>query len=156
MKLTIIGTGYVGLVTGTCLAETGNDVVCVDCDVEKIRRLCRGEIPIYEPGLTELVERNISGGRLTFTTDMAAAVGETRLVFLAVGTPPGEDGSADLRALWAAVDEMASHLPLGSRARCPWAPTLRSRPGWRRSPGVRSTWPAIQSSSRKGRPSRTS
>lgn len=110
MKITVVGTGYVGLVTGTCLAETGNDVTCVDCDRKKINTLNRGHIPIYEPGLAELVARNVTGGRLTFTTDLAAAVKKARLVFLAVGTPSGADGTHDLAALWTVVDQIAPHI----------------------------------------------
>jgi UDPglucose 6-dehydrogenase len=96
MRVTIFGTGYVGLVTGTCLAEVGNDVVCVDVDADKIARLERGEIPIYEPGLEPLVKANRRSGRLRFTTDAAAAMAHAQIVFIAVGTPPDEDGSADL------------------------------------------------------------
>ncbi|MCE5266932.1 MAG: UDP-glucose/GDP-mannose dehydrogenase family protein [Planctomycetaceae bacterium] len=110
MKIVVVGTGYVGLVTGTCLAETGNDVTCVDCDGTKIDILNRGQIPIYEPGLAELVARNAAGGRLQFTTDLAAAVKNSRLVFLAVGTPPADDGSSDLSALWSVVEQIAPHL----------------------------------------------
>lgn len=111
MNIAIVGTGYVGLVTGTCLAETGNDVVCVDCDQRKVEMLGRGEIPIYEPGLEELVKRNFAAGRLTFTTNLAEAVQGATLVFLAVGTPPSNDGSVDLSALWSSVEELAPHLP---------------------------------------------
>src|SRR5215467_6746426 len=96
MRVTIFGTGYVGLVTGTCLAEVGNDVVCVDVDADKIARLERGEIPIYEPGLEPLVKSNHKSGRLKFTTDAQAAMSSAQVVFIAVGTPPDEDGSADL------------------------------------------------------------
>jgi UDPglucose 6-dehydrogenase len=110
MKIAMVGTGYVGLVTGTCLAESGDDVICVDVDARKIERLVQGEIPIYEPGLAELVVRNAAVGRLRFSTDLAAAVRGARLVFLAVGTPPRDDGSADLSHLWAAVDQIAGHL----------------------------------------------
>jgi UDPglucose 6-dehydrogenase len=110
VRITVVGTGYVGLVTGTCLAETGNDVTCVDCDEQKIAMLGRGEIPIYEPGLGELVKRNAAAGRLRFTTDLAAAVSEAQLVFLAVGTPSADDGSVDLTALWAVVDQLAPEL----------------------------------------------
>jgi UDPglucose 6-dehydrogenase len=106
----MIGTGYVGLVTGTCLAETGNDVTCVDINAQKIENLKQGKIPIYEPGLSELVARNAESGRLTFTTNLAAAVREAELVFLAVGTPAAHDGSADLSGIWGAVDQMAPHL----------------------------------------------
>jgi UDPglucose 6-dehydrogenase len=110
MKLAIVGTGYVGLVTGTCLAETGNDVTCVDCDAKKIERLKQGEVPIYEPGLAELIERNVAAGLLHFTTDLAAAVEDSRIIFLAVGTPPADDGSVDMTALWSVVDELAPHI----------------------------------------------
>ena len=96
MKLAVVGSGYVGLVVGACLAENGNEVACVDNDAAKIARLDRGEIPIYEPGLEELVRRNRAEKRLHFTTMLAGAVREAQLVFIAVGTPPGEDGSADL------------------------------------------------------------
>ena len=97
MKIAVIGTGYVGLVAGACLAETGNDVVCADIDARKIARLNDGEIPIYEPGLEPLIESNLAAGRLTFTTDVPAAVRASHVVFIAVGTPPDEDGSADLK-----------------------------------------------------------
>jgi len=111
MKITVIGTGYVGLVTGACLADSGNHVVCVDIDQAKIDALTRGEIPIYEPGLRELVDRNRGAGRLSFTTEAAAAVSASRLVFLAVGTPPLEDGSADVKYLVRAVEDISGHLP---------------------------------------------
>jgi len=110
MRIAVIGTGYVGLVTGTCLAESGNEVTCVDIDREKIERLKRRDVPIYEPGLSELVSRNLEAERLAFTTDLAAAVPGARLVFLAVGTPPSDDGSADLSALWKVIDAIAPHL----------------------------------------------
>ena len=137
MKIAVVGTGYVGLVTGTCLAETGNDVTCVDCDRKKIDVLRRGEIPIYEPGLAELVRRN-ADGRAAATSPPTWPRPSTaaELVFLAVGTPPADDGSADLSALWAVVDEMAAApAPTTpswcSRARCRWAPTPRSPRGCR-------------------------
>jgi UDPglucose 6-dehydrogenase len=114
MKIAMIGTGYVGLVTGTCLADSGNDVTCVDIDQSKIERLEHGEIPLYEPGLGELVERNAAAGRLKFTTRTADAVRPARLVFIAVGTPMSEDsqhrGAADLSYFWQAVDSIAPHL----------------------------------------------
>jgi UDPglucose 6-dehydrogenase len=110
MRIAVVGTGYVGLVTGTCLADSGNTVTCLDINAEKIARLKRGEIPIYEPGLEEMVERNAAAGRLRFTTDTAAAIDDAEVVFLAVGTPPSDDGSADLSALWSVVDSIASHL----------------------------------------------
>ena len=97
MKLCIVGTGYVGLVTGTCLAEMGNDVVCVDIDHAKIAMLQEKKVPIYEPGLQELLDRNVDQGRLTFSTDLAEAAARSLLLFIAVGTPEGEDGSADLQ-----------------------------------------------------------
>ncbi len=97
MKIAVIGTGYVGLVAGACLAETGNDVICADIDENKIARLSRGEVPIFEPGLEPLVEGNLASGRLRFTTDVAQAVRASEIIFIAVGTPPDEDGSADLQ-----------------------------------------------------------
>jgi UDPglucose 6-dehydrogenase len=110
MKISVIGTGYVGLVTGTCFAESGNDVFCVDKDVRKIKMLCDGRLPIYEPGLLELVQRNRREGRLTFTTDLAAGIAPAQLVFIAVGTPQSHDGSADLSTLWDVTDALAAHL----------------------------------------------
>jgi UDPglucose 6-dehydrogenase len=96
MKIAVVGTGYVGLVSGTCFAETGNDVICVDIDENKVAAMKGGEVPIYEPHLDVLFERNIKAGRLTFTTNLETAVKEASLIFLALPTPPGEDGSADL------------------------------------------------------------
>jgi UDPglucose 6-dehydrogenase len=103
MKITVVGTGYVGLVSGTCLAEVGNDVVCIDVDPEKIRILVGGDIPIHEPGLLEMVRRNVAAGRLHFTTDVEKAVHHGTIQFIAVGTPPDEDGSADLQYVLAAA-----------------------------------------------------
>jgi UDPglucose 6-dehydrogenase len=100
VNVAVIGTGYVGLVAGTCLAESGNDVICVDSNAEKIGRLSQGKIPIYEPGLPELVERNLRDGRLQFTTDIADAVKKSLVIFVAVGTPPAASGAADLRAVF--------------------------------------------------------
>ena len=97
MNIAIVGTGYVGLVSGACFADTGVNVTCVDVDAAKIERLQRGEIPIYEPGLDELVRKNVNAGRLQFTTDLASVLNEQEIVFSAVGTPPDEDGSADLK-----------------------------------------------------------
>ena len=110
MRIAVVGTGYVGLVTGTCLADSGNRVTCLDINAEKIVRLQKGEIPIYEPGLEELVARNTAVGRLVFTTDTVAAIESAEIVFLAVGTPPSADGAADLSALWAVIDSIAAHL----------------------------------------------
>src|SRR5688572_16475881 len=110
MKLAMIGTGYVGLVTGTCLAESGNEVTCVDIDLAKIERLRQGDIPIYEPGLAELVVRNAAQGRLQFTADCREAVTDARLVFIAVGTPQDEKGAADLKYVMGAVAAIAPHL----------------------------------------------
>ena len=97
MNIAIVGTGYVGLVSGTCFADTGANVTCVDVDAGKIERLKNGEIPIYEPGLDELVKKNVAAGRLKFTTDLTAVLDDVQIVFSAVGTPPDEDGSADLK-----------------------------------------------------------
>ena len=110
MKITIIGTGYVGLVSGACLAELGNDVMCLDVDAAKIAMLKRGEISIYEPGLEPLVTRNAAAGRLRFTTDVAAGVAHGQVQFIAVGTPPDEDGSADLRDVLAAARNIGRHM----------------------------------------------
>lgn len=110
MRIGVVGTGYVGLVTGTCFADSGNTVTCLDINAAKIARLERGEVPIYEPGLEELVERNVKAGRLRFTTDAAASIREADVIFLAVGTPPCADGSADLSALWKVVDTIALQL----------------------------------------------
>src|SRR5262245_17091542 len=107
MKLAVVGTGYVGLVVGACFAETGNDVICVDKDAAKIRALAAGRIPIYEPGLEELVRRNRANKRLSFSTALADAVKKSEVVFLAVGTPMGEDGSADLQHVLAAARDIA-------------------------------------------------
>src|SRR5471032_2819570 len=106
MKITIIGTGYVGLVTGACLAELGNDVFCLDVDEKKIAMLNSGGIPIHEPGLEEVVARNRAAGRLHFSTDVAASVAHGCLQFIARGTPPDEDASADLQYVLAASDEL--------------------------------------------------
>jgi UDPglucose 6-dehydrogenase len=110
MKVTIFGTGYVGLVTGTCLAEMGNHVVCVDVDAGKVERLKGGHIPIYEPGLEPMVVRNHAEARLEFTTDAVPAVGHGDLVFIAVGTPPDEDGSADLKYVLAVAKTIGDHI----------------------------------------------
>lgn len=110
MKVTVVGTGYVGLVSGTCLAEVGNDVLCLDVDPEKIRILNEGGIPIFEPGLLDMVKRNVAAGRLRFTTDVEQAVAHGTIQFIAVGTPPDEDGSADLQYVLAAARNIGRHM----------------------------------------------
>ena len=110
MKITIIGTGYVGLVTGACLAELGNDVFCLDLDADKIAMLNHGGIPIHEPGLEEVVARNRAAGRLQFSTDIKASVAHGQLQFIAVGTPPDDDGSADLQYVLAAANNIGKHM----------------------------------------------
>ena len=129
MKIAVVGSGYVGLVAGACLAENGNDVVCVDKDPVKVRTLQRGKIPIYEPGLEEMVRRNRSEKRLTFTTDLARATKSSQIIFIAVGTPTGEDGSADLQHVLAVARDIGramngykvivnkSTVPVGTAAR---------------------------------------
>ena len=106
MKIAVVGTGYVGLVSGTCFAETGNDVICVDIDAAKVERMRNGEVPIYEPHLDVLFERNIKAGRLTFTTDLAEAIEPAEVIFLALPTPPDEDGSADLSYVLGVADQL--------------------------------------------------
>lgn len=106
MNIAVIGTGYVGLVSGTCFAETGNNVICVDINADKVARMQKGEIPIYEPGLEVLFERNIKHGRLKFTMDLAAAIASAKVIFLALPTPPGEDGSADLSYVLGAAEDI--------------------------------------------------
>ncbi|MET3880399.1 UDP-glucose/GDP-mannose dehydrogenase family protein [Chitinophaga sp. OAE865] len=110
MKVVIVGTGYVGLVTGACLAEVGTSVTCVDVDAGKIARLQQGVLPIYEPGLPEMVMRNQADGRLAFTTSLASALPGAEVVFIAVGTPPGEDGSADLKYVLQVAREVGQHM----------------------------------------------
>lgn len=141
MKITLIGAGYVGLVTGTCLAEVGNNVLCLDVDPHKIATLKSGGIPIYEPGLEDMVRRNVAAGRLDFTTDIAAAVQFGNIQFIAVGTPPDEDGSADLQYVLDAARNIGRHMngfklvvdkstvPVGTadRVRATIAETLASR-----------------------------
>jgi len=110
MKVTVIGTGYVGLVSGACLADMGNDVLCLDVDEKKIKLLNQNKIPIYEPGLEDVVARNVAAGRLAFTTDVPKAVAHGTIQFVAVGTPPGEDGSADLQYVLAAARGIGRHM----------------------------------------------
>ncbi|HVO30149.1 MAG TPA: UDP-glucose/GDP-mannose dehydrogenase family protein [bacterium] len=129
MRVAVIGTGYVGLVAGTCLADSGNDVVCVDIDKEKVARLTRGEVPIYEPGLAELVQKNVAGHRLSFTTDLTTAAKAAEVIFIAVGTPSSHDGGADLTAVLSVAEAIApcitgykvvvlkSTVPVGTNAK---------------------------------------
>ena len=109
-KIAVVGTGYVGLVTGTCFAETGNQVICVDIDKEKVDRMRNGEVPIYEPHLDVLFERNIKANRLSFTTNLEEGIKDAEIIFLALPTPPGEDGSADLRYILGVADELGKLL----------------------------------------------
>ena len=110
MRIAVVGTGYVGLVAGTCFAESGNTVTCIDIDEEKIRKLRGGEVPIYEPGLEELLRRNVRDGRLSFTTDYAEGMGNVQIAFVAVGTPTDEDGSADVTYVLAAAEQIARNM----------------------------------------------
>jgi UDPglucose 6-dehydrogenase len=118
MKVTMIGTGYVGLVTGTCFAESGNDVTCLDVDQKKVDLLNGGGVPIYEPGLNELVSRNASAGRLLFTTDYAEAISGAKCVFICVGTPQDDNGAADLKYVQSAAEQMAPYLDEGAVVIC--------------------------------------
>src|ERR1019366_3231435 len=106
MKIAVVGTGYVGLVTGTCFAETGNDVTCVDIDVNKVQKLTNGEITIYEPGLSKLFLRNLKEERLRFTTNLDEGVREAQIIFLALPTPPGTDGSADMKYVLGVAEQL--------------------------------------------------
>ena len=108
MNIAVVGTGYVGLVTGTCLAETGNHVICVDINKEKVKKMQNGEVPIYEPHLDVLFERNIKQGRLTFTTNLEEAIEKAKIIFLALPTPPGEDGSADLSYILGVANDLGN------------------------------------------------
>ena len=110
MKISMIGTGYVGLTTGTCLANLGNNVLCMDIDEEKIGKLKKGIIPIYEPGLKELVERNVKAGRLSFTTNMEEAVKGSEVIFIAVATPQAENGEADLKAVFVVAENIGKYM----------------------------------------------
>ncbi|MDG2131391.1 MAG: UDP-glucose/GDP-mannose dehydrogenase family protein [Fuerstiella sp.] len=118
MKVTMIGTGYVGLVTGTCFAESGNDVTCLDVDQAKVNLLNSGGVPIYEPGLNELVSRNAAAGRLLFTSDYAEAISGAKCVFICVGTPQDDNGAADLKYVQSAAEQMASYLDEGAVVIC--------------------------------------
>jgi len=177
MKITVIGTGYVGLVTGACLAEMGNHVVCLDRDSERIAALQNGHLPIHEPGLLDIVLRNAHGGRLAFTGDVDRAVAHGQVQFIAVGTPAGEDGAADLQHVLAAAQAIAermqdaklivnkSTVPVGTadrvrevvaqvlQARAKLSPRCCRRAACR---GWTPAWPPIPSSSRRVRRCRTS
>src|SRR5919205_549006 len=110
MKIAVVGTGYVGLVTGTCFAETGNTVTCVDIDKKKIKKLAGGEITIFEPGLEILFHRNLKEERLKFTTDLEEGIQDAKIIFLALPTPPGEDGSADLKYILKVASDLGPIL----------------------------------------------
>ena len=110
MRIAVVGTGYVGLVAGTCFAESGNTVTCIDIDEKKIAGLREGVVPIFEPGLEELIKRNVRDGRLAFTTDYAEGMKDAQVAFIAVGTPPGEDGGADVQYVLAAAESIAKHM----------------------------------------------
>jgi len=110
MKVAVIGTGYVGLVVGTCLSEMGNDVICVDNDKKKLELLNNGVVPIYEPGLEELIKNNKENDRLTFTDDFKSAVENSQIIYIAVGTPQGEDGSADMKYVYAVAEQIAQYM----------------------------------------------
>ncbi|HHB51559.1 MAG TPA: UDP-glucose/GDP-mannose dehydrogenase family protein, partial [Saprospiraceae bacterium] len=107
MNITVIGTGYVGLVTGTCFAETGNQVICVDIDAHKVEKMKSGFVPIFEPGLNVLFERNTEKGRLSFTTDLEQAIEKAQIIFLALPTPPGADGAADLSYVLGVAEQLS-------------------------------------------------
>ncbi|MGK0369660.1 MAG: UDPglucose 6-dehydrogenase, partial [Bacteroidia bacterium] len=110
MKIAVVGTGYVGLVTGTCLAEVGTDVTCIDIDKKKIEGLKNGVMPIYEPGLEPMVTRNYKKGKLHFSTDITSAIKDADVAFIAVGTPPGEDGSADLQYVLKVASQIGANM----------------------------------------------
>jgi len=110
MKIAVVGTGYVGLVTGTCFAETGNEVICVDIDAKKVEKMKNGEVPIYEPDLDVLFERNQRQGRLKFTTDLQSAVDHAEIIFLALPTPPGDDGQADLKYILGVAKDLSTMI----------------------------------------------
>src|SRR3982750_899915 len=136
MKIAVVGTGYVGLVAGACFAENGNEVVCVDRDPAKIALLRRGKIPIYEPGLEEVVRRNRLEKRLTFTTNLTRGVRSAQIIFIAVGTPTGEDGSADLRHVLDVAREigraMNGYRGIVDKSTVPVGPSEKGRGGVRK------------------------
>ena len=150
MKFAMVGTGYVGLVAGTCFAESGNDVTCVDIDEKKIEMLKAGKVPIYEPGLEEMVRRNVEDQRLSFTTDLPSAVKNAQIIFIAVGTPQGPTGHANLeyvgRRLGASPERWTRSKSSSRKARCRWARPIGSNNGlpkkrssllrWRRIPSL--------------------
>ncbi|HFE65177.1 MAG TPA: UDP-glucose/GDP-mannose dehydrogenase family protein, partial [Caldithrix sp.] len=112
MKLAVIGSGYVGLVAGACFAQTGNHVICMDKDKQKIEQLEQGIVPIYEPGLDTMIEKNVKSGRLRFTDDIQSTVEESEIIFIAVGTPPDEDGSADLTHVLAVAKSIGQYMKI--------------------------------------------
>jgi UDPglucose 6-dehydrogenase len=160
MKIAVVGTGYVGLVAGVCFAESGNDVVCVDNDAGKVRALSKGKVPIYEPGLEELLRRNRSEGRLTFTTALAKAVRESSIIFIAVGTPQGEDGSADLKHVLGVAKDIAKAMNgykvIVNKSTVPVGTAERVREVIRARPPIPSASSATRSSSSRAPRSRTS
>ena len=185
MKITVIGSGYVGLVSGACLAELGNDVVCLDVDPRKIEILKQGGVPIYEPGLETLIKSNVAAGRLRFTTDVAESVAHGMVQMIAVGTPSGEDGSADLQYVINAARNIGrsmteykvivdkSTVPVGTADKVKQAvqeeldrrasssspvspPDKGGVGGWGGREGLVFPWSPTQSSSKKARPSKTS
>ena len=149
MKIAVVGTGYVGLVVGACLAENGSSVICVDKDESKIAALNGGKMTIYEPGLEEMVRRNRNEDRLSFTTDLASAVQASEIIFIAVGTPQEEDGAADLQHVLAVARDvgrtMNSTPSSSTRARCPSARRHESATRSLRRRCSRSAWSATRS-----------
>ena len=152
MKISVFGTGYVGLVTGTCFAEMGNDVICADIDQTKISNLLKGISPIYEPGLDQLILNNVKAGRLSFTTDLTKATREGDLLFIAVGTPPNEDGSADLQYVLRVAETIGENLndykncnQQIDRARWDWQTGERkNRASFRKAPFIHRIRRALQ------------
>jgi len=160
VKVTVIGTGYVGLVIGACLAETGNDVICADVDSGKIDGLRQNRLPIHEPGLEPLVARNQRDGRLEFTTDVGAAIERSDVIFIAVGTPSDEDGSADLQHVLEVARAIGQHMNrskvIVTKSTVPVGTAERVRAEIASIPRLRFTSAPIPSSSRRGPQSRTS